>query len=253
MEALPDGSRSVGKAKKTKTSIPFVVLDPAHQITLQSKRLEVPTPGYMIDALVELRKNEAVDEDHDEMDEHIFSYVAEVPAPTANSNSAYKGPIVLSDDDDEPMPAPSKGKGKARALVSTASAILKGKGGSSSKAPKKGPPKDDWQHNEAYVLRAIERLMPPPFESTPSSTHAVQRELKAMLKEQAEAMVSEAGLKGLGWYMSEDLMGDNLFQWILELHSFDETLPIAKDLKAKYVWVLSFLIRAAADVYGAGA
>ncbi|KIK63260.1 hypothetical protein GYMLUDRAFT_487055 [Collybiopsis luxurians FD-317 M1] len=37
--------------------------------------------------------------------------------------------------------------------------------------------------------------------------------------------------KKLGWYMPEEFMGGNLFQWIVELHSFDEMLPIADDMK----------------------
>ncbi|KIK53307.1 hypothetical protein GYMLUDRAFT_941874 [Collybiopsis luxurians FD-317 M1] len=38
--------------------------------------------------------------------------------------------------------------------------------------------------------------------------------------------------KELGWYMPEEFMGGNLFQWIVELHWFDETLSIADDMKA---------------------
>jgi ubiquitin-conjugating enzyme E2 Q len=33
--------------------------------------------------------------------------------------------------------------------------------------------------------------------------------------------------------MPPDLIGDNLYQWIVEMHSFDPALPLAKDLKAK--------------------
>jgi ubiquitin-conjugating enzyme E2 Q len=81
--------------------------------------------------------------------------------------------------------------------------------------------------------------MPPPFESSPSATMAVQRELKTMLKEQDKAMMSPGGLKELGWYMPQESMIDSLFQWIVEMHSFDETLPIAKDLKSTCLVFLS--------------
>ncbi|KAJ6506695.1 hypothetical protein C8R45DRAFT_1175857 [Mycena sanguinolenta] len=59
----------------------------------------------------------------------------------------------------------------------------------------------------AAHLRARRRKM---RYSSPSATMAVQRELKTMM------------------------MGDNLFQWIVEMYSFDETLPIAKDLKREF-------------------
>ncbi len=70
-------------------------------------------------------------------------------------------------------------------------------------------------------------MLPPPVDSRPMATMAVQRELRAVLKDQ-EATRS---LKELGWYMPLDYIGDNLFQWIVELHSFEEELPIARDLK----------------------
>lgn len=92
-------------------------------------------------------------------------------------------------------------------------------------------PKDDWKHDSAYVERAVANLMLPPFESSGGASMALQKELKAMLREQDTAK----SLKELGWYMPPDLIGDNLYQWIVELHSFDPDIPIAKDLKAKYV------------------
>jgi ubiquitin-conjugating enzyme E2 Q len=43
--------------------------------------------------------------------------------------------------------------------------------------------------------------------------------------------------------MPEDFIGDNLFQWIVELHSFDEALPVSKDLKKHALNSLVFEIR----------
>jgi ubiquitin-conjugating enzyme E2 Q len=195
-----------------------------------SKALQVPQPGYQIAELVQQREQELVDEEYDEADAFIFEE-KKAPPPAE----------VIDISDDEPMPAPpppSKGKSKGSSFVAVVSSALKGKGnavasgsGSGSSAPAKGPPKDDWKHNADYVRRTLELLMPPPLESSPSATMAVQRELKTMLKEQDKAMVSSGGLKELGWHMPQEFMGDNLFQWIVEMHSFDETLPIAKDLK----------------------
>ncbi|KAJ6550837.1 hypothetical protein DFH09DRAFT_1039150 [Mycena vulgaris] len=237
---------AAGKKKTGASAIPFVKLDPAQPITMMSKQLQVPQPGYQIDALVHQRELELVDEAHDETDTYIFSH-EERKAPVE---------VIELSDDDEPMPPPppTKGKGKAKGLgkgasfVSAVSSAFKGKGaasgsGSGSSAPPKGPPKDDWKHNEDYVRRTVELLMPPPVDSSPSATMAVQRELRAMITEQDKAMVSAGGLKELGWYIPQDLLGDNLFQWIVEMHSFDETLPIAKDLKREGVNSLIFEIR----------
>lgn len=85
---------------------------------------------------------------------------------------------------------------------------------------------DDWKHDRAWVTQCVEHLIPPPTESSVQATTALQRELKGILKEQKAAK----SLRELGWYMPEDLIGDNLYQWIIELHSFDPTLPVAKDM-----------------------
>ena len=90
---------------------------------------------------------------------------------------------------------------------------------------------DDWEHDREWVSKAMEHLIPPPTESSMQATSALQRELKAILKEQKAAK----SLKDLGWYLPEDLIGDNLYQWIVELHSFDKDLPIAKDMEQRCV------------------
>jgi len=98
---------------------------------------------------------------------------------------------------------------------------------------------DDWVHDYAWVNATVEHLLPPPSEATPQSTMALQRELKAMLREQGQAK----SLKELGWFMPPDFVGDNLFQWIVELHSFDPELPVAQDMAARGVNSLVFEIR----------
>ena len=82
---------------------------------------------------------------------------------------------------------------------------------------------------------SLDSHIPPPIESSTSATSALQRELKMMLREQRAAK----SLRELGWYMPEDLMGDNLYQWIVELHTFDKDIPVAKDMEAQYVYKMS--------------
>ncbi|KAI0350812.1 hypothetical protein OH77DRAFT_1570284 [Trametes cingulata] len=98
---------------------------------------------------------------------------------------------------------------------------------------------DDWVHRREWVDECIEHLMPPPAESSPMATSALQKELRAMLKEQNAAR----SLRELGWYLPEELIGDNLYQWIVELHSFESTLPVARDMDTHGVNSLVFEIR----------
>ncbi|OSC99575.1 hypothetical protein PYCCODRAFT_1446686 [Trametes coccinea BRFM310] len=99
--------------------------------------------------------------------------------------------------------------------------------------------KDDWKHDPEWVNECIEHVLPPPRESSRMASTALQKELQAMLKEQN----ASRSLKELGWYLPEEFIGDNLYQWIVELHSFDSSLPIAEDLANKKVNSLVFEIR----------
>ena len=98
---------------------------------------------------------------------------------------------------------------------------------------------DDWKHDPEWVRETTTNMMPAPNDSTSVATMALQRELNSMLKEQERA----TNLKELGWYMPPEFIEDNLYQWIVELHSFDQGLPIAKDMAQKRVNSLVFEIR----------
>ena len=70
-------------------------------------------------------------------------------------------------------------------------------------------------------------ILEPPSYATSMATKALQRELTATLKVQDTHPAHE-----LGWYIDRELV-DNVYQWIVELHSFESHLPLAKDLKSK--------------------
>jgi len=91
-----------------------------------------------------------------------------------------------------------------------------------------GKPKRDWVHDASWVEKNIDLLLPPPADSAPGATMALQKEFRAMMKEQGGA----ESLATLGWYMPPEF-NENLFQWVVEMHSFDPDLPIANDLKSK--------------------
>lgn len=70
-------------------------------------------------------------------------------------------------------------------------------------------------------------LLAPPAYATSMATRSLQRELSNTLQIQNSLPAHE-----LGWYIDPNLV-DNVYQWIVELHSFDSDLPLAKDLKEK--------------------
>ncbi|PLN76993.1 hypothetical protein BDW42DRAFT_177642 [Aspergillus taichungensis] len=70
-------------------------------------------------------------------------------------------------------------------------------------------------------------LMAPPKYATSTATRTLQQRLRATLKSQ-----DHEPLHLRGWYIDPILI-DNVYQWIAELHSFDPSLPLAKDMKAQ--------------------
>lgn len=192
--------------------VPLVKLDPSQTITLMHKAIEIPEPGHQIETLLQARRNDFFFEDHDAEDQTVFEYVE--PA------GGDQDPIVVDDSDEEMF---SAGGSSSNAEPGTSNSNSKGKG--------KSRPADDWVHNETWVNDNIANLMPPPVEASATATMALQRELRAMLKEQETC----TSYKELGWFMPPDLIGDNLFQWIVEMHSFDPEIPIAKDMVARSV------------------
>ncbi|KAH1320809.1 hypothetical protein KXX47_001612 [Aspergillus fumigatus] len=68
-------------------------------------------------------------------------------------------------------------------------------------------------------------LLAPPQYATAPATKVLQQHLQATLKVQARE-----SLHDLGWYIDPEFI-TTVYQWIVELHSFDPKLPLAKDLK----------------------
>ncbi|KAJ9610643.1 hypothetical protein H2200_005420 [Cladophialophora chaetospira] len=63
-------------------------------------------------------------------------------------------------------------------------------------------------------------------DATPIATKALMRLLKDALNTQ-----ENTALANLGWYIDRNLV-NNMYQWIVELHSFPKDLPLAQDMKA---------------------
>jgi ubiquitin-conjugating enzyme E2 Q len=68
-------------------------------------------------------------------------------------------------------------------------------------------------------------MLQPPSYATPSATMRLGKELQAVLKVQGSTPLHE-----LGWYINPEMVS-NVYQWIVELHSFEPSLPLAQDMK----------------------
>lgn len=108
-----------------------------------------------------------------------------------------------------------------------------------TETPPPAPPADDWKHNPEWVEQTDYHLLNAPTQASPMSTMHLQKELKHMIEEQRKAK----SLRELGYYINPELMGDNLFQWIVELHSFDKDLPLAQDMARNNIPSLLFEVR----------
>ncbi|KAF2675350.1 hypothetical protein BT63DRAFT_365871 [Microthyrium microscopicum] len=75
-------------------------------------------------------------------------------------------------------------------------------------------------------------ILPPPQNATQGASKQLMKRFQDLQKSQAKS-----SLATLGWYMDGSQLEkfENMFQWIVELHTFDPVLPLAKDMKAKGV------------------
>ncbi len=62
-----------------------------------------------------------------------------------------------------------------------------------------------------------------------AATKRLMKDFKDVIQIQNKEPLHE-----LGWHIDEEHI-DNMYQWIVELHSFDPTLPLAQDMKKKDV------------------
>ncbi|KAI0395710.1 hypothetical protein F5Y17DRAFT_184426 [Xylariaceae sp. FL0594] len=84
-------------------------------------------------------------------------------------------------------------------------------------------PKTDFRPG-TLDMSSIPRLAPP-SDAPPMASRRIRKEIVALQKAQLETPLHD-----LGWYIDFEKI-DNLFQWIVELHSFPPDLPLARDMK----------------------
>lgn len=122
--------------------------------------------------------------------------------------------ILLSDEDNKPA------KNNQSAIEKGKSAIMDAISKKSSEPPQTDFRPDVLDHSTLPILV-------PPAYAAPAATRSLQRELNNTLQIQETHPAHE-----LGWYINPNLV-ENVYQWIVELHSFDTDLPLAQDLKKR--------------------
>lgn len=71
------------------------------------------------------------------------------------------------------------------------------------------------------------QMLAEPAWATPSATRRLMQDFKAVIGIQNKWPPHE-----LGWHIDEDKM-ENMYQWVVELHTFDATLPLAQDMRKR--------------------
>lgn len=219
---------ATGSEGEAGNDVPFVALDPHFKITLSGKAVKIPQPTYKISKILNSHRHEHVDEDYDADDAGVFDF------GSAKARGSHERPIAVDSEDDAEGEADDYDESWAYGDAGGAevSKADKGKSKAAAAAPLPTLPANDWEHDPGWVEECVAHIMPPPVDAAQGATLALQRELKTMLKEQNNAH----SLRELGWYLPPDNIDDNLYQWIVELHSFEDALPIAADLKARSVF-----------------
>ncbi|OQD77237.1 hypothetical protein PENDEC_c003G04068 [Penicillium decumbens] len=133
--------------------------------------------------------------------------------------------ILLSDSDVEKVETPQKRINTRKRTERTADKVTPNKGKKGKKTAKDDCPATDFV--PGTLKKSTLPVLAPPRYATSFATKVLQKQFQSTVKIQQEEKLHE-----LGWYVDPDLISGNLYQWIVELHSFDSELPLAKDLKA---------------------
>lgn len=72
-------------------------------------------------------------------------------------------------------------------------------------------------------------MLQEPIWATPQATRRLMADFRDILKVQESQPQHE-----LGWHIDTEKI-DNMYQWVVEMHSFDSKLPLAHDMKKKNI------------------
>ncbi|KAM0235548.1 hypothetical protein ACHAP5_009717 [Fusarium lateritium] len=153
------------------------------------------------------------------------------------AGSSIKSPIVIDDTDSEPdgnaltsveldhllssdgEDFTSSAIGRKRRRTSTDSGL-----GETRLVPFQDGDVTPFQPGQVDVSSLPKLAEPTWAASSPAALRALNNQIKDLQKVQ-----SSNSLATLGWYIDFEKL-ENLFHWIVELHSFDKSLPLAQDM-----------------------
>ena len=119
-----------------------------------------------------------------------------------------------------------------------------------SARPPTPPPSISATPVTAYTPRTERNLaaMPSPTYATPKATMTIQKALLETRKVQ-ESHIKRGTLHELGWYLDVQRMeeSDNLYQWIVQMHSFPLDIPLGQQMKQAGIDAITFEIRFSAN------
>ncbi|KAH8695422.1 hypothetical protein BGW36DRAFT_382663 [Talaromyces proteolyticus] len=124
--------------------------------------------------------------------------------------------VLLSDSEDSESHLVSDYAGDSEAVAQTT-------GLEKTTKTHKSTPSTDFQ--PGMLTESSMTLLEPPSYATTLATKYLQQQLLQTLKVQQKNSLVE-----LGWYIDPQLIS-NPYQWIVELHSFELTLPLGQDLE----------------------
>ncbi|BGP40452.1 hypothetical protein JCM10450v2_004434 [Rhodotorula kratochvilovae] len=222
-EAAAASSSSSGASKRSK--VKTIALDPKHPLTIGTTKILIPDVGDKLQKLEDSLQD--TPEELNDSDSEVLREPSIIIAESSQTSA--KGPAgglrnKLKRAVSGVVPAaPSKGKGKARAA---------------SPAPA-APEPDTFKPADVARLALIKHI-PPPAKPSRGALSMIQREMKAMLKTQEDVGPTKAG-----FYFDPERSNDNMFTWIIEIprESFEEGLPLRKDMEAKKVKSILMEIR----------
>ncbi|GAA6050356.1 hypothetical protein JCM3770_002979 [Rhodotorula araucariae] len=208
-------------AKSTKRSkVKTIALDPKHPLTIGENKVLIPDVGDKLQKLEDSLQD--TPEELNESDSEVLKEPTVVVAESTQASAgSAKGTYGLRSKLKRAVSG--KGKGKERAA---------------SPPPAAAEP-DPFVPADGARLALVKQI-PPPTKPSRGALSMIQREIKAMLKSQEEVGPTKAG-----FYFDPERSNDNMFTWIVELprESFEESLPLRKDMEARKVHSILMEIR----------
>ncbi|RGP72709.1 hypothetical protein FLONG3_6717 [Fusarium longipes] len=190
----------------------YIKQDPAHTLTSGRQRVEIPQSAIPISRRHMLGQKQICTTGSSQQ----FPVVSFGNNENIESNSDLDD-LLASDDEDEMQPVIAR----KRRRTSIDSGLGETRLLENSWQPHNVTPFQPGQLD----LSSLPKIAEPTWAaSSPAALRALNSQIKDLQKIQ-----SETNIAMLGWYINFEKL-DNLFRWVVELHSFDMDLALARDM-----------------------